>query len=43
MRTANFEFNCDVYREGVYNVINLPDIFLRITIFRLIAWKRWNP
>ncbi len=20
MRTANFKFSCDVYREGVYNV-----------------------
>ncbi len=22
MRTANFKFSCDVYREGVYMVIN---------------------
>ncbi len=26
MRTANFEFSCDVYREGVYKVVNMMEM-----------------
>ncbi len=26
MRTANFEFSCDVYREGVYDILAILNV-----------------
>ncbi len=37
MRTANFEFSCDVYREGVYT---LPDFYYGIFHWLLLI-KRY--
>ncbi len=37
MRTANFEFSCDVYREGVYRVSSHHNI--NFTIWKLLILK----
>ncbi len=42
MRTANFEFSCDVYREGVYRLIPIKEtVFFQsvlVSDFSLCVW-----
>ncbi len=43
MRTANFEFSCDVYREGVYRSIYLSmiDIINTYIMYRFYKYYKY--
>ncbi len=44
MRTANFKFSCDVYREGVYSVVVTTLLLrLRVSLVLLNRVGRWAP